>query len=357
MVLQELLGSPTSSQPAGSTSAKKSRGADGEPNGPGAAAFVTRGDLEDLMEQMASGLRDDVKNQFESLSGGLASTVEKLVTAAAVTIESAATSRTSTLFRAYDAQLQERFKEHEESLADIKEMQERAQTEAAAMAVRIATLEKLVAVSEQVAAGAAIPAVLATQQWKRNADPTIIILTTPLLVAKSAVEDAVCDWLAQTATKQQFRIEGAAMSKRFVVRFLGEPLAAGRRCKMSFESLRNADGSWVDLKVDGPAGAKISLYTSADKNKHQACTERFGKVLQKALATTLGKEVHLLKRDGTCTIAWDPVAKVDPQEDGSCRLMFLGEAMAKHNIDKEAVKQKFAELSAARPLSSLQWSI
>jgi hypothetical protein len=55
--------------------------------------------------------------------------------------------------------------------------------------------------------------------------------------------------------------------------------------------------------------------------------------------------------------SWDVVAKVEPQEDGSCNLLFVAEALSKHGINREAVKEKFAELHAGRSSSTLQWSI
>jgi hypothetical protein len=313
--------------------------------------------LEDLLEQMASGIQQDVQSQLENVNSSVASSVAVAVAAATATLEAAATARTSTLFRGYDAQMQERFKELEESLADIRELQEKAQTSSGALAVRVAELEKLVAISERVAAGAAIPAILATEQWKRNPDATVIILSTAVLAAKSAVEDAIGAWVSQVAKKEQYRVESASMSKRFVLRFTGEAMAAGRRCRTAFEALRNSNGSWLELQVDGPGGTKTTLYTSADKNKKQAATERCGKILQKALASVAGKEVALQKREGQCTVSWDVVAKVEPQEDGSCNLLMVGEALTKHGINREAVKEKFAELHAGRSSSTLQWTI
>ncbi len=58
-----------------------------------------------------------------------------------------------------------------------------------------------------------------------------------------------------------------------------------------------------------------------------------------------------------CTIAWDPIARVDPLEDGTCRLLFIAENIPKHEIDKNKITERFEELSASRPVSSLQSSV
>ena len=126
---------------------------------------------------------------------------------------------------------------------------------------------------------------------------------------------------------------------------------------MAFENLRRPDGSWVQLEVTLPTGATAPVYNSIDKNKQQSQRERFGKVLHRAIQAVTDLPVHCVRRDGICTINWTEVAKAIPQEDGSCVLHFNGDAVKKHNLDREEIKKRFSELTSSRPASSVQWSV
>ena len=261
------------------------------------------------------------------------------------------------LIRGYDETQQQRFREQDENLQHLQSMQAKQHVDHTAIAARVKELERLMAVAEKAVGLPTDPAVRDAASWTRNTDAAIIVLNTATLISKESLAKVVSGWVGAVATGEQFRLEGAALSRRFVVRFVGEQTSAARRCRMAFEALRNSDGSWVQLEVELPTGGKTTVYAAPDKNKQQAARERFSKHLQKAIQATTDQPVHLVRRDGLCTVSWTQVVKVEPLEDGTCHLRFNGDACTKFGLDKDKIKTKFEEFASSRPVATIQWSI
>ena len=110
--------------------------------------------------------------------------------------------------------------------------------------------------------------------------------------------------------------------------------------------------------VAAPDGSQINLFISMDKHGKQdareAATRRLAKAV-KSITSFTAKQVYANQREGTLTLDWVPVIKVDVVSREDTRLLWDNEAVQKLSIPKKEIED--ASIASRTSAANVQWSL
>ena len=258
------------------------------------------------------------------------------------------------LIRGYDGTLQSRFAKIENDMLDVRSRQDTVEVEQREMRASLDKLSKSLAVAVETPQ----ERIAETDEYDRQIDLAIFRINAQVLVEKAGVAKELLDWLEQAGmAPAEYELEGPALGKNFVLRFLGG--AGGlpaRRAKKAGQMLRDG-GVWKRFEVTSPAEGRVPIFIGGDKNPRQIATEKAVKELRNALVEAHpGKKWHMLKRDGRIQLDFAPVARCRPQADGHMVVEWAGNTVEKEGINKEEVLRIFRSSRQGGASSAISWT-
>ena len=151
-----------------------------------------------------------------------------------------------------------------------------------------------------------------TADWDRPVDTSIFTVRAKEDVPKQDIVTELRPWLAAAGFTigEDYEIEGMALGKRFIERFMGVMGAAERKVAAAHNALRDQHGTWRSFAIRAPGNRRVDVFVSVDKNRGTVVRETSTKKVRAALSEKLGKAVHADRDTGICSIQWEPVAKV-----------------------------------------------
>ena len=260
------------------------------------------------------------------------------------------------LLSAYDAQSQKRFSELEGAQGEQNEQLSQHDRDIDTLRKDIARLQEQLGVAAN-----ANPTrnQLAAVGWDDPADPTILLLNsennTP--ITKAAAVLGISEWLKDSnISDKDWSLEGDELDRRFTIRFRGEAGYAAIRAKQAFGSIRGPDG-FRPLSARTPTGTgSVKLYVKPNQNakerKLELDSKRFFRAVQ---AKITGKKVSWVKREGTISIDWRLVARVQVHPgDAPSTIMYNMAAMRDLGLEKSLFTEAFANIGSS---SKVEWSL
>jgi len=135
--------------------------------------------------------------------------------------------------------------------------------------------------------------------FDRPPDLSIIKISSQKFASKTAVEDAITPWLASCGLARDiWTITGRPSGKRFYVKFLQNPLSAGKLVRECLSTLKDEDGNWKNFDVKLVTGQSCKLFIGGDESPKAGVQRRLAACLKKALAQLYPQidEVHYRPR-------------------------------------------------------------
>ena len=302
---------------------------------------VLRGELDDLLADMQKAIVSEIQQ-------------------ASAATQAAVGAHTAETIKKYDSTVQRRFSAMEADVVDHEQRitkQEEGQRELA---------EEIRKIRAELAMATEAPHVVrggARGGFERDVDPTILRTSARDLLARTAVEDALRTVMQEAGLgEDQWKVKGGnGLSTKHVVAFSGCPRVAARRAEKVLDLLRPGEsGEWRKIVAQTPAKADVQLFVSEDKAPKTIKTEIWGKKLAQVVREAAdGRDVHLLRKEGAITIAWQRVVRVNIEDGKPPALQWDNDAVQRLALDKAKIAEAFAALVAAvgpAPASSAQWS-
>lgn len=223
---------------------------------------------------------------------------------------------------------------------------------------RLAALEKELELSRS----ATHPQPPVGDDFDRQVDGTIIRVHSNELLALTAVEVALKDWISELDVPSDGRpkVRGplVGLANKFTVQFPGNPRTAAMRAGRALRELRSADGTWRDFSAQSPSAGEVRLYLIADENRRRVRTEQAGRRLLRVLKEQVpGKEFHLIEKEGCVTVGWKKLARVSVDEDSAgTTLEWQARYAGEVGVDMAAIQEAFARSALAAATAAEPWS-
>jgi hypothetical protein len=271
-----------------------------------------------------------------------------------------ATSSMDSIMREYDVANSQRHRRTESGLKAVEVHQTVQDSRMDNYNERLERVER-----ELLIRASATTAEAANQQrrWNDKADPTTLRLNIHdhQLCTKDSMVAGISKWLDDgnfTLGEHVHLVgNGNSLASNWTLKFTGDEVEGDRRARKAIQCLKISATEWNQLYVRLPNGNQARIYISPDKNELQLKTEQSGKrLLEAAKAVHPGKEWHLIRRMGIVTVGWDRVALAVPTSNANTEIQWLHATADSNEIDREAVVQKFNQLSASAGVN-LPWSV
>jgi hypothetical protein len=261
------------------------------------------------------------------------------------------------LLSAYDEQSQKRFTELESSQGEQGEQLAKHESDLDTLRKDIARLQEQVGVAAN-----AKPSKnqLAAVGWDEPADGTILELNTEnsTPITKDAAKEGITKWLSDSGIAEEgWSLEGEELDRRFKIRFKGEVGYATLRARKAYGTIRCGDGTYRQLTACTPTdSSSVKLYIKPSQNAKERKLERDAKRLFKALQPRLqGKKVSWVKREGTISVDWRLVARVQVYAgDEPSTLQFNMAAMRDLGLEKNVFAEAFSNIGSNNKVA---WSL
>ena len=126
------------------------------------------------------------------------------------------------------------------------------------------------------------------------------------------------------------------------------------RAKKARESLRNSDGSWLELVVPTPTGDNTKAYINADKSPKVERVEKLSKILFKICQSEIADIFFLDRATGTIKCGWTPIAIVAAPNSAEISFKWNNGGIAKAGITKDVFKNAFDLATGGS--ANVEWS-
>ena len=180
-------------------------------------------------------------------------------------------------------------------------------------------------------------------------DRTLVRLSAANLLGFDAVKVSANALLARAELSEDAAtLKGPRLGRHFTLESGGEVGGAARRARKTTDCLRLPDGRWDTIHVCRPTGrGNEKLFVGLDRSQNDIKRSRHLKFLSEAIAEEKpGCTQWKLPREGSITVAWQEVAKLEADSDFA-RAVWTS-AAASQNINTSAVDTLFAsKLQAA----------
>ena len=260
----------------------------------------------------------------------------------------------------YDAAQTRKFNAMEADIRAVQEANTKQEATNSDMWKSIELLKTGLAIAEQ---PTATPAVVMENNFDRSIDLTLLRLSTADIVSHSAMATAVDIWMeaagySNDKPEKQYELTGAALDKRFTLKFLGKAGLASQRAKQANQSLRQADGSWVEHFVTRPCvtDPPSKIYISIDKSAKTIRQESLAKKLCQACKESYpGRKFDYLRRDAAISIDWKPCARVVASSSSQTQIEWIASTVEAYQLDRAKITARFHELT--RSVAGAAWSL
>ena len=264
------------------------------------------------------------------------------------------------LIREYDVANAQRHKHNEAAIKGVEVHQSHQDTRLDNHDDRLEALEREFLLRST---ATSVPAANQQRRWDQKPDAATLRLNIhdQQLCTPQAIEKATEKWLKDAGfsfgSTAHLSGNGNSLASTWTIRFAGDELEGDRRARKAIQCLKHDDGTWEQLHVQLPNGQQARIYISPDKNDLQIKTEQSGKrLLEAARAIHPNLEWHLIRKQGIVTVGWDRVALAVPITSTNIEIQWLHETAARHQINKDAIIQKFDQISASSGVN-LPWSV
>ena len=294
---------------------------------------------------------DELLNGFKE---NLTKDITATVTATQTTLDTKITERITNLMREFDSATQRRMSDIE---GRVIEVSGRMDDQVKAMQDMKKDIEKLKKGLVEAEVQQPTRASLNEENYDREPDVTILRVGAAELISKEAAVRAVKPWLDEAdSDATQYEIIGPTLGRNFTVKFAGTGGLAAKRARRAFAMLRGVDGTWREMVAKSPLNKDIKIYVSEDKSMKTIKTETSAKRLMRAFkAVHPEKEVHLVRRTGTISVAWVPIARVDAANPDDIRVMWNAAAVGEHSVNKNDIVMKFGTDAGAS--AQVNWTL
>jgi hypothetical protein len=196
--------------------------------------------------------------------------------------------------------------------------------------------------------------------------PNVLRLSTKRFINKSAIGEAVRDWLVDVCEIEQtsWKITGRDSGKDFLINFVGPPLVGARLVNKAMGNLKDDNDVYRKFTAKRMDGAEETFRVDRDENGKSRTQRRMSACLRKVIEEKLpdleqlhirkdfkkGKNTIFLGKDGLCTMR--------PKSPIISRDAFLWDlgTIAKFEIDRDALIDAVMPMFE-RPEDTIEWSL
>ena len=179
---------------------------------------------------------------------------------------------------------------------------------------------------------------------------------------KSEVERVLRPWLEEAGCDNNGKAEvlGPDSAHKFTIHFKGLAGLAQNRLRKARTLLKLPGGTWREFGVlnTSAGGTSDKIYIDVDKNPCQLKREFDGKRLRQTFQHMYSdKPIAFNKTDGLFSYQGQPLALLDPQIEGPSKIKWHLVAVAKAEIDRDAVQTDFICRTKSRTRAAdVPWS-
>ena len=315
-----------------SKDAKRSRGSEGDNDGPPAA--LSQDDLEQFRLQ---------------LMGDVNASINKSISEFGNTFAPKVFAATTDLVKKLDQKTETRFSIIEKDLNDLHRSFEKLQHVQGEQRQALQEAERVLAIAET---APPTRANIDLTDFERQVDVCILRVNTAGPVTTVEVNRVLRPWLLEAdCDESKAEITSPDVGQRFVIRFKGPPGIAERFLRKAHQLLRDQRGVWRTFEPNIAAGGgSTRAYVDFDKNGCQQKRERDGKRLRQSLQQLYAdKNIRFNRNDGLFSYLGAPLARMDPQNDDQpSRIQWNLPAVVNAQIDRDAILADYRARAPAR---------
>ena len=152
--------------------------------------------------------------------------------------------------------------------------------------------------------------------FDRPPNPEIIVVKSPKFAAKMEVENTITPWITGAGiARDLWVLSGGVSGKRFIIKFLQNPLTNADLVSTCLRALKDEEGNWKVFKVLLPNKSQATLFIGGDENSKDTTQRRMAACVKKAVSELYPsvENVHYRYRKGMVFADKIGIAKLEPE--------------------------------------------
>jgi hypothetical protein len=296
--------------------------------------------------------RDDIPITPSMFEGIMAESNKKQLDDTKELIDKSSANHANTM-EAFGRQIEAKFAEQTEAINEVKTRVDEVETRQDGFQ---SELEEVRAAQGRIEASlhlanktALTRADLDQDLFDRPPDLSVIKITSQKFATKTAIEDSIIPWLTSCGvSRDTWTITGRPSGKRFHIKFLLNPLSAGKLVPECLNGLKDDNGNWKQFEVTLVTGGTCKLFIGKDESPKEGVQRRLAACIKKSLALLYPQieEVHFRpKAKGIGPAVFSvkvPLASLQPESESPDKksIGWNPAALAEFGIDRVRVNEQ-----------------